>query len=310
MNNGRRRACLVALLLTAGCRPQVKTPHSPAMAFDALDGQQAFAYVNDLVTLHSPRASGTPAAEAAAQWIRQTIAPFTDTAVVDAFTDITPEGELHFRNVIATREGTGTDVVILGSHFDTKRGISDTFQGANDSGSSTGLLIELARVLHDQPRLPFSIVFAFFDGEECIERYGPQDGLHGSRRYAAQWEREGRLGTVRAVIILDMIGDRDLNVTLPRNTTRSLVALALQAAAAEGIRNQFGLASYAIIDDHVPFHERGLPTLNLIDFEYGSAPGRNDYWHTEQDSLEHISADSLHKIGRVTLRILNALASP
>ncbi len=309
MSDGRRRACLMALVFVIGCRPPVKTA-APPIDLAALDGQQAFAYVNDLVTLHSPRASGTPAAEAAAQWIRQTIAPFTDTAVVDPFTDLTPDGKLIFRNVIATREGTGADVVILASHIDTKRGISNTFQGANDSGSSTGLLIELARVLHGQPRLPFSVVFAFLDGEECIDKYGPQDGLHGSRRYAAQQEREGRLSTVRAVIILDMIGDRNLNVTLPRNTTRSLVALALQAAAAEGIRHQFGLASYAVIDDHVPFHERGLPTLNLIDFEYGSAPGRNDYWHTEQDALEHIAAESLHKIGRVTLRILNALATP
>ncbi len=302
---------VMACLLGAGCKPPVATvPESTAavVAIEALDGERALAWVRELVAI-TPRHSGTPGAEQAARWIAGAITPFTDTCELDTFTDASSDELLRFYNVIATLNGTGAKTVILGSHFDTKSGISDTFQGANDSGSSTGLLIELARVLHGQPRLPFTVVFAFFDGEECRRVYGPTDGLHGSRRYAQKLVDAGRLDSIQAVIVLDMIGDKDLTVTIPRNTTRSLAALAFQAAATEGMRDRFRLAPGDILDDHVPFFQRGVPTLNLIDFEYGSAPGQNDRWHTDQDSLENISAASLQHVGRVTLRILVALAS-
>jgi len=302
---------LFAFLLLAGCNPAVDSlPGRPpaSVDIDVLSGQQAFDYVGQMVAI-TPRHSGSPGVEQAARFIRDTIAPFTDSSTIERFQDQSPDGLLTFHNVIAVRRGTGSETVILGSHFDTKSGISDTFQGANDSGSSTGLLIELARVLHQHPRLPFNVVFAFFDGEECIQEYGPQDGLHGSRHYVRQLEDSGALSAVRAVIVLDMIGDKDLTVTIPRNTSRALTALAFEAARAEGVRGRFRLADSAILDDHVPFHEKGIPTLNLIDFEYGTAPGLNDLWHTEYDNLENISAESLQTVGRVTLRILNALAS-
>lgn len=302
---------VMACLLGAGCKPPVATvPESTAavVPIEALDGERALAWVRELVAI-APRHSGSPGAEQAARWIAGAITPFTDTCEIDTFTDASSDALLRFHNVIATLEGTGGKTVILGSHFDTKSDISDTFQGANDSGSSTGLLIELACVLHAQPRLPFTVVFAFFDGEECRRAYGPTDGLHGSRRYAQKLVDAGRLDSVRAVIVLDMIGDKDLTVTIPRNTTKPLAALAFQAAAAEGVRDRFRLAPGDVLDDHIPFFQRGMPTLNLIDFEYGSAPGLNDLWHTDQDSLDNISAESLQHVGRVTLRILNALAA-
>lgn len=303
---------LAACLLVVGCTPPDSSSSADVsdslVRLDALDGEKALDYVRGLVAI-TPRDSGTPGAENAAQWIHETMTPFADTCEIDTFTNATPIGDVAFHNVIATLRGQGQGMVIIGSHFDTKSGIRETFQGANDSGSSTGLLIELARVLQSQPRLPFDVVFAFFDGEECMRTYGPNDGLHGSRHYAAQLEESGQLDSVKAMVVLDMIGDKDLTVTIPRNTTKKLAALAFEAATAEGIRNKFGLARGDVLDDHVPFYERGVPTLNLIDFEYGSAPGLNDYWHTEQDSLANISAESLHHIGRVTLRILNALAA-
>jgi len=301
----------IGCLLIMGCQPPeaetLDAAKPVSVAVDAVDGQRALALVRELVAI-SPRDSGTPGAEKAAQWIRDRISPVVDTCEIDTFADDTITGPMTFHNVIATLKGTGRKTLILGSHFDTKSGISDTFQGANDSGSSTGLLIELARVLHGQPRLPFTIVFAFFDGEECQRAYGPRDGLHGSRHYARKLADAGMLDSIQTMILLDMIGDKDLTVTIPRNTAKSLTALAFKAAAAEGIREKFRLARGDVLDDHVPFHERGVPALNLIDFEHGSAPGLNDYWHTEQDSLDSISAESLQHVGRVTLRILAALA--
>lgn len=300
---------MVVSVVVMGCNPSPTTSEPVVVIdLDALDDQRAFEYVSRFVAIR-PRDAGTPGAAQAARWIHDAIEPFVDNVKIDTFKDKSPMGEVDFHNVLATLPGTGPKTVILGSHFDTKSGISETFQGANDSGSSTGLLIALARVLQSQPRLPFSIVFAFFDGEECMREYGPRDGLHGSRHYARKLESAGQLDFIQAVIVLDMIGDKDLTVTIPRNTTRVLTALAFKAAEAEGIRQRFGLARGGILDDHVPFYDRGVPTLNLIDFEHGSAPGLNDYWHTEQDSLDNISAESLQHVGRVTLRILNFLAT-
>jgi len=155
--------------------------------------------------------------------------------------------------------------------------------------------------------LPVNIGIAFFDGEECRHDYTARDGLHGSRHAARALCLNRCADQVRAVIVLDMIGDKNLTVTIPRNSTSDLVARAFRAAAAEKVRDKFKLMAGALLDDHQPFLEAGLPAIDLIDFEYGSAPGRNDYWHTTQDNLAKLSAESLGVIGRVVIRVLNDL---
>ncbi len=308
-----KNSFLLLALVLAGCRP-TEFPSAASVSPPALIevtqlcGERALDLVESLVKI-TPRHSGSAGAEQAARFIHEAITPYVDEVDIDSFQDPTPNGLLTFHNVIGIRRGTGPDTVILGSHFDTMSGISDYFEGANDSGSSTGLLIELARVIHLHPRLPFNLVFAFFDGEECIQAYGPLDGLHGSRHYARRLKQSGGVQTTRALIVLDMIGDKDLTVTIPRNTTPALAALAFEAARREGARDRFRYFGGAILDDHVPFLEMGVPVLNLIDFEYGTAPGLNDLWHTINDTMENISAESLQIVGRVTLHIINELAS-
>jgi len=197
-------------------------------------------------------------------------------------------------------------LIVLASHFDTKSGISPTFQGANDSGSSSGVLLELTRMLSKQP-LETEFLIAFLDGEECREQYGPTDGLHGSRHLAQQLVESGGAQYVEAVIVLDMIGDRDLKVTVPRNGTQSLIKELFYASHEVGTRSAFGLGKGSILDDHVPFLLAGMPAIDVIDFEYGSAPGLNDYWHTEEDSLDKLSAESLQKIGDTVLQMIKNL---
>jgi glutaminyl-peptide cyclotransferase len=274
----------------------------------AVDGQKALANVKKLVAI-VPRDSGTAGAMRAAEQLRDALTPNVDVCRIDQFEDDTPRGRLEFRNVIGVIKGSGDGLVILGSHYDTKSGISEKFQGANDSGSSSGLLLELARVLHAGPKLPFSVIFVFFDGEESMEEYGVHDGLHGSRRMAKMLVKDGRAERVRAMILLDMIGDRDLTVTLPRNGDHRLRKLTLKAASSVGIRQKIRLSRSAVLDDHAPFRDVGIPAIDIIDFEYGSAPGKNDYWHTDADTVEHISAQSLSEIGRLVIHVLNALAS-
>jgi len=200
---------------------------------------------------------------------------------------------------------SSNDCIVLLSHFDTKTGISTNFIGANDGGSSTGLLLEFAHVLHNSPLRHCPVLFGFLDGEECRVQYGPHDGFHGSRRLAAQLAAEHR--NVRAVILLDMIGDRDLTVTLPANGSPELTLLALEAAKIVGVREKFSLADGRVLDDHQAFLDAGFPAVDLIDFIYGSAPGLNDYWHTPADTMDKISAESLTSVGQVVAEMLRQI---
>ena len=303
-------ACLA--LVACSCSP---TPASPPPAeplvqipFVAANGSNALARVAALCAL-GPRDAGTIGGERAALWLSAELQRAGLAARIDAFTNDTPSGPLACRNVLATvpaaQTGATGDCIVLLSHYDTKTGISPDFIGANDGGSSTGLLLELAHALHDTPLRQCSVLCGYLDGEECRVQYGPRDGLHGSRRLAAQLAAEKR--KVRAVILLDMIGDRDLSITLPANGSTHLTLLTLKAAETVGVRNKFALADGQILDDHQPFLDAGFPAVDLIDFVYGSAPGRNDYWHTPADTLDKISDASLTAVGQVVVEMLRQL---
>ena len=273
-----------------------------------LDEEVAFREVDDFVAL-GPRVANTPGAERAAHYLLERLTALGVEGHIDTFDDPIHNETGTFHNVIGVIPGDLPRWLILGSHFDTLDGI-EGFVGANDSGSSTGLLLELGRVLNEAARDAVSFptfILAFFDGEEAKVRYGPRDGLHGSRHYVRRLLEEGKRDKIRATIVLDMVGDRDLTLTLPRNVDPDLLRLTFRAAAEEGVREKFSLAPGAILDDHVPFLQAGIPAMNIIDFEFGSAPGLNDYWHTLEDTMDKISAESLGIVGRVTLRMVQHL---
>lgn len=302
---GSRAAAVAAgLLLASACGPaSIKWTPDPAL----FDGARAFEETARFVAV-GPKHSGSPGAVRAAEHIAARLTALGYTPEIDAFEDRTPLGPVMFRNVLARTGGVeprpDARIILLGAHYDTKYGIPD-FVGANDSGSGVGALLELARVLRLAPPPPgIEVRFAFFDGEEARIAYGPRDGLHGSRRHAARAVGEGWAKRVAAVVILDMIGDRDLQLTLPRNGTPALVQAVFRAAHAEGERDRVRWLRQDILDDHVPFLDRGMPAVNLIDFEYGTAPGLNDLWHTPDDTLDRISAESLGLVTRLTLRLL------
>ena len=222
---------------------------------------------------------------------------------MDHFTDTTPEGLKNMINVLGYLPGTSDTWIILGSHFDTMPGI-DHFQGANDSGSSSGVLIELARILRDK-ELHHGLIFAFFDGEEGIANYIPGDGLHGSRHFANQLKEQNELDHYHAMILLDMIGDKNLTFTVPANSDPKLLKLLIAAAERLNVRNKIQLHRHTtIIDDHVPFMDIGIPAIDLIDFNFGSHEYANDYWHTKEDSIDKISPESLKISGEIVLEML------
>ena len=310
MNVLRTVWMLAGLALALGCGRPPPAEEAPPPAIPAppvaISGAAALEEVRAFLEV-GPRDAGTPGAERAATYLAERLRALGVAAEIQEFREPSPLGpETVFRNVLGRIPGRTERIVLLASHYDTKAGIPD-FVGANDSGSSTGLLLELARAFAAGPPPELEIRLAFFDGEECRDEYGPADGFHGSRHLARTMAADGSLSNVVAMILLDMVGDRDLTLTIPRNSTPWLVALAFAAARAEGVRDRFQLYPYAIGDDHVAFFERGVPAIDLIDFAFGSAPGLNDYWHTPADTLDKLSAESLDLVGRVAARMVAEL---
>jgi len=318
ISSGWKKNCAVATFFpTIGkviCAPMLWVPMVGILLFtgcgkagsSGFDGAKAFAETEALVAIR-PRDSGTGGARRAAVHLEGKLKALDYKTTVDTFSEETPSGKLFFNNVLGRLPGKTKRLIVIGSHFDTKAGISPDFQGANDSGSSSGVLLELARVLSEKAPLETEFLIAFFDGEECLAEYGPTDGLHGSRRLARQILEGGGAEHVEAVIILDMIGDKDLNVTVPRNSSQELVKELFFAAHQQGARPTFSLGKGSVLDDHVPFMLAGMPAIDVIDFDFGSEPGLNDYWHTEEDSLDKLSVESLQTIGDTVLQMVENL---
>ncbi|OGV40588.1 MAG: hypothetical protein A2X46_19000 [Lentisphaerae bacterium GWF2_57_35] len=297
---------LILLAPLSGCRPAAQESRFELDAAQ-FDGQAAFAELKRFVGLGA-RDAGTPGAANAARYLHARLKASGLTMDIDEFVAPSPQGSTTFRNVIGRLPGTGSNLVIVASHYDTKMGIGGEFQGANDSGSSTAVVLELAGLAARaaaRQKPGDTLLFVFFDGEECMEHYGAADGLQGSRHFVKQLERDGQASLVKAMILLDMVGDRHLTFTVPRNSSPKLMTWLFNAARDEDVRSMFSLYPYEIGDDHDPFLRAGIPAIDLIDFLFGSSPGRNDYWHTPEDRIDKISPESLQISGRVTVRLLN-----
>jgi Zn-dependent M28 family amino/carboxypeptidase len=291
----------VLTFLISGCGSKP----TPEIQWKAFDGQKAYEHVRQFVGF-GPHPSGSPALTHTADYITTQLRAAGLDVEEQVFTAPTPRGPVQFRNIIGKTRGSrgaADQIVVFGSHYDTKWMTNFVFVGANDGGSSTGVLLEMARVASAQP----NVWFVFFDGEEAMVEYGANDGFWGSRQFVKDLQDKNRVNSVKAMVLLDMVGDANLNVTMPSDSTSALVQRVFQAAKDAGHRDYFGYRNSAILDDHVPFLEAGIPAVDLIDFEYGSAPGLNDYWHTDKDTLDKISPRSLEIVGQTTLRLLALL---
>ncbi len=275
---------------------------------DGVKGAAAHELLEEFLAL-GPRVAGTAGAERAADWLFERCRDLGWDAHIDSWRETTVAGRLTFHNVVARLgiEKYEDEFILLGSHFDTKYlpGVPD-FQGANDSGSSTAVLLEIMRVLAENQRhLGMGVESVFFDGEECYEKYDEHDGLHGSRRHVERLREEGRLENCRAMILLDMVGDQDLRLTVPADSDPELKRILFGVAERLGVRGHVGYFERGtILDDHTPFAQAGVPVINLIDFEFGPD---NGYWHTADDRIEHVSAESLEIVGRLTLGMIAEL---
>ncbi len=295
----RLSAGLLCLLLAGGA---VKRQEPARLT---VDPAKAFAMLEELVAL-GPRPSGSAGARKNAEYIAAKCKAFGYQPELDEWTEQTAHGPLTFRNVYAVLEGRGRSFVILGSHYDTKvvPGVPD-FAGANDGASSTALLLEIMRTLKQQQWDGPSIRFAFFDGEECVTRYRENDGLHGSKRLAASLKKKNEVKRCAAMVLLDMIGDKDLKITISPNDDSKLIARVQKIAKEQKVEKHFGFfLKGSILDDHVPFKKLGIPAIDLIDFEFGP---NNSYWHTSEDSLDKVCPGSLEIVGNLAIRLLQTL---
>jgi len=252
----------------------------------------------------SPRVPGSENSRKAVSFIVDQSKHFSDSVEVDSFTAKTPHGNVKFSNVVVQMKGVDdSKYVIVGSHFDTKilAGIND-FQGANDSGSSTAVLIAMMKTIKESGTIPpVTLRFVFFDGEECYRKYDVHDGLYGSRYYADKLEKSGALENCRAMVLLDMVGDKDLGFTIPQNTDPELLRVTERVAEQLKLTPFIGRFDGDMLDDFLPFQKRGVPCIDLIDFEFGP---NNVFWHTSMDSLDKISPESLKISGDLALGIL------
>ena len=275
---------------------------SAALAFTPADARLSLATAERLVSTCTPRDAGTIRGRIAANCLLDAASASGADVRRDVFKAKTPKGEREFTNLYAQFKSDDRDArwVILISHYDTKPGIC--CPGANDGASTSGLLVGIASAFSawEDPR--GNLLLVWTDGEECINSYSEDDGLWGSRRAAEYVSRHGM--QVQAVICLDMLGDRDLSISVPANGNPVLAKIAIAAAKRAGYPGLVKTVADHVKDDHVPFIEKGYKAIDLIDFSYG--PG-NSYWHTPDDTMDKISERSLLKSGRLVVEMLNIL---
>lgn len=307
---------LLGVFVVAGCGEQRTTLEGPVavkaesgqepakpqyadVTAPRIDGQRALAHVKALVAL-GPRPVGSAAHARMEQYI---VSRLAGAALQDdRFEQPTPLGKFALRNIIAKYPGTKDGVVVLASHYDTKK--MPRFVGANDGGSSTAILLAIAEQLRadmkDGKRAGYSVWLVFFDGEEALgENISASDGLYGSKHLAAKWRQDGTTQAIKALILADMVGDQDLQVLRDANSTPWLLDLLGAAAAKLGYGSHFFQYPSEMIDDHIAFKDAGVPVADLIDFDYGY---RNAFWHTPEDTLDKLSPRSLEIVGNVMLQ--------
>ncbi len=271
----------------------------PLLAAD-FSGQRAFEQVRKAVEM-GPRPSGSAAIQKLQTHIHTELRGCRCEVTDDDFVGHTPDGDVPMKNILARFAGSGDGVVVVSGHYDTKRMAG--FLGANDGGSSTGVLLELARVLAGAQRKS-TVIVVWLDGEEAVRTWSDADSLYGSRHLAARWQSEGVIPQIRALVNVDMIGDKQLDILEEGNSNPSLRNKIWAIAAELGYSRSFLNTGSPMDDDHLPFLERGVPAVDLIDFNYGPA---NRYWHSTEDTLDKLSPGSLEVVGRVLVELLRRI---
>jgi hypothetical protein len=292
MRNVIRVFPILVLFVSTACA------QAPSAQVPALSGEKAMEHVRAQVAF-GPRPPGSEALQKCREYLIGQLEGYGYHVEQDAFVATTPYGPKKMVNLIARKQGGGSDGIALASHYDTKYFERIRFVGANDGGSSTGLLLELARVLAAK-KDSFDYWFVFLDGEEAFVEWSNADSTYGSRHLAKRWQADGTAPKVRALILLDMIGDKSEGIIRDTNSTPWLMDLVWNTALEEGLRDTLSNTQGKMEDDHIPFLDVHIPCVDII---------RNfpPTWHTAGDTLDTISATSMEKVGKLVLAVLPRL---
>jgi glutaminyl-peptide cyclotransferase len=302
---------LILLFVVVGCQGQSvanrnsnsgdkrsdnKMPEK-AIAFDA---SRAYEHVKKVVEM-GPRPAGSEALKKTQQYINAELKSYGLKVIPDSFEADTTRGKKPMKNIIGELPGEKTEVVVIAGHYDTK--LQPGFVGANDGGSSTAAVLEMARAL-SKTKPEYTLWFAFFDGEEAFVDWNANDGkdnTYGSRHMVARMSEDGTIKRIKALVLVDMIGDKNLNLLKDYESTPWMVNLVWNTASELGYGKHFINSEGGYSDDHIPFKDAGIPVIDIIDFNYGP---NNSYWHTNQDTLDKIDGESLKVVGEVVIKSL------
>jgi len=232
------------------------------------------------------------------------------TLETDSFTTNTPIGPVAMRKYVVKYPGKKDGIIVLATHYETNYPLKDIdFVGANDGACTTALLIEIGHYFREHPPEGYSVWLVFDDGEEAIQSWSDSDSLYGTRHLATKWYNDGTLKRVKALLLADMIGDKDLNIDYEENSTPWLRDLLKVAAKNTGHTASIYKNSNTVSDDHLPFKQRGVPVLDLIDIDYGphTAELPDGYHHTQYDTLDKISPHSLQISADLFLELIHLI---
>jgi len=294
----------------ASVAPQTADDAPPPEKTGGFDGKRAFAHVTKQVSF-GPHPSGSPAIAKVQDYLLPELKSYGCTVETDAFSSDTPIGRIYMKNILVKIPGEKPGVIVLATHYDTARSARDprtgevhpmpTFVGADDGGSSTAVMLELARLLCAK-RGPYAVWISFFDGEEAMHDWSDTDSRYGSRQMAARLSTSGDIKKIKTFLLADIVGGRNARFLRESSSTPVLVDLVWNTAAKLGYSAIFLNESTAAQDDHDSFLKRGVPSVDIIgDFL------NNGYWHTPQDTLDKISPKTLAIVGHVFLESVKEL---
>jgi glutaminyl-peptide cyclotransferase len=267
-----------------------------------LDSTRAMQYVKEIVA-YGPRPIGSANHKKVEDYIVAHLKG--DEVTSDAFTADTVEGKFPVRNMIAKFPGTKDGIIVIASHYDTNYPLRNTtFIGANDGASTSALLLEFANQLRGKKLEGYSIWLLWTDAEEAMKEWSDTDSVYGTRHLAAQWQQDGTAKKIRAFLLIDMIGDADLDIDRDTNSTQWLESVVYEAATRLGYQSHFFVRNNALSDDHLPFMNIGVPSADIIDIDYGY---NNVFHHTTQDTVDKLSPKSLEISGTVVLETVRIL---
>lgn len=281
--------------------PQASDDAPPPDTTGGFDGKRAYALVAKQVSF-GPHPSGSPAIAKVQDFLQSELKSYGCTVDTDSFSADTPVGRLPMKNIVAKIPGEKPGIILLGTHYDTLLTVPN-FVGADDGGSSTALMLELARLLCPK-RGKYAVWIAFFDGEEAMQHWSDTDSRYGSRQMAAKLAIGGDLKKVKAFLLADIVGGRKAQFLRETSSTPDLINLVWNTAHKLGYNELFRDSTTSAEDDHDAFLDRHVPSLDVIgDFM------NNGYWHTPQDNMDVISAKTLASVGHVFLESIKELQS-